>query len=174
MSTTTSPVRRRTRMLLVGALSATLFAGGLGAAPASAAANRGPEKTRAYADTGSDTNSFQCLNTDCTEMGDWGTSVGSGHGRLVGHFTTIGGGMTMANGDELHTDGWQMIAPDDVTCAAGQIPVKQTGQFAGGTGRFERARGDFVYRACVEVTDVSPTGRVTYDLFFVREGTITY
>lgn len=160
-------------MLLVGALGATLFAGGLGASPASAAQQ--PGKTKAYYDTATDTNSFQCYDPPaCTETGDWGESVGSGHGRHIGRFASNGGTLTFANGDQLYTDAWQMVDPDDVTCAAEQIPVKQTGQFAGGTGRFERATGDFTFRACITVTNISATGRVTYVLSWEREGTITY
>jgi hypothetical protein len=171
MSTTRRPPRSRTRLLIVAALATTLFSGIL-ASPASASGR--PAQSKAYYDTGTDTNSFQCLNADCTERGDFGTSVGSGHGRHIGRFTSLGGTYVLANGDVLESNFFGFVEPDDVTCADGHTAVKQFGQFAGGTGRFEHATGDFTFRACVTVTDVSDTGRVTYVLSWVRQGTIQY
>ncbi len=171
MSTTQRPLRSRTRLVIVAALTATLFSGTV--APPASAGER-PLRTKAFYDVATDTNSFQCLNADCSETGDFGVSVGSGHGRPIGRFTSLGGELTLANGDHLYTDNWQPVAPDDVTCAPDQIPYKQTGQFAGGTGRFEHATGDFTFRACITVTNVSDTGRVTYVLSWVRLGTIRY
>jgi hypothetical protein len=171
MSTTQRPLRSRSRLLIVAALIATLCTGVL--APPASAGER-PLKTKAYYDVGTDTNSFQCLNDDCTERGDFGQSVGSGHGRLLGRFTSLGGTYVLANGDVLESNFFGFVEPDDVTCAADQTPIKQFGQFAGGTGRFAEATGDFTFRACATVTNVSDTGRVTYVLSWVREGTIQY
>lgn len=167
MSTTTRPAGRRTRMLLVGALSATLFAGTLGTATASAATGGTDRPLKGEA-------SGTMLIDPNT-----GTFTIDGHGKAthLGRFQFHTDGQCFSPSCDIFTYTTTYTAANgDTVTASLATSSADSGRFTnvetvtGGTGRFAGASGTATFTGTASGTSEPFTLHIT-DTF---RGTISY